>query len=128
MKPLNQKQLLKEYTSTKEDPGLIEDIILFYWQAVRRSMTNKEHFNLNINGLGHFTVNERKLNQLLAKSHTHIKSLNLKEYKSFARYESALAKHTALASIKDRIVQENKKMFTLKTNKNAKKNQKDLGE
>jgi hypothetical protein len=126
LKPLSQKQLLKEYSAKQEDPGLVEDIILYYWETLRKVMSNKEHFNIDIRGFGHFLVNEKKLTQELAKSHTHIQSLNLKEFKSFARYEGAVAKHKQLANLKDMIVQENKRMYTFKTNKNAKKNQENL--
>jgi hypothetical protein len=92
-------------------------------------MSNKEHFNFALKGLGNFRVNERKLNSMLTKSHIYLKSLNPKEFKSFAKYDSVKENHDKLAKLKDMIVQENRKGITLKVNRvNAQKNQENLGE
>ena len=129
MRPKKATELLKEYIKKHEDPTLIEDVIIFYWENLRKLMSNKEHFNYTLKGLGSFKVNERKLNSLLAKSHVHLKSLNPKEFKSFAKYDSVKDDHDKLVKLKDMIVQENRKGITLKVNRvNAQKNKENLGE
>lgn len=129
MRPKKVKDLLKEYSKKHEDPALIEDIIVFYWENLRKVMTNKEHFTFMLKGLGNFSVNEKKLDQLLAKSHAHLKSLNPKEFKSFATYDAVKENHDKLAKLKDMIVQENRKGITLKVNRvNAQKNKENLEE
>ncbi len=129
MRPKKVKELLKEYSKKHDNPALIEDIIIFYWENLRKVMSNKEHFNFMLKGLGNFTVNEKKLNQLLAKSHAHLRSLNPKEFKTFARYDKAVEDHGKLAKLKDMIVQENRKGITLKVNRvNAQKDKENLGE
>ena len=129
MRPKKVKELLKEYSKKFDDPLLVEDIINFYWEHLRKVMVNKEHFNLMLKGLGNFNVNERKLNQLLAKSHAHLRSLNPKEFKSFAVYDNVKENHDKLAKLKDMIVQENRKGITLKVNRvNAQKNKENLEE
>lgn len=127
MRPKKVTELLKEYSKNHDDPALTEDIVIFYWETIRKLMSNKEHFNFALKGLGNFKVNERKLNSLLAKSHVHLESLNPKEFKSFAKYDNVKENHDKLAKIKDMIVQENRKGITLKVNRvNAQKNKEDL--
>jgi hypothetical protein len=129
LKPKKLKELLKEFSQKFDDPALTEDIVQHYWLYLRKAMTNKEHFNFSLKGLGNFMINEKKLDRVLAKSHVHLKSLNPKEFKSFARYDAVLHNHEQLAKIKDMIVQENRKGITLKVNRvNAQKNKENLGE
>ena len=129
MRPKKVTELLKQYSKNHKDPTLTEDIIVFYWETLRKLMSNKEHFNFDLKGLGNFRVNERKLNSMLTKSHIHLKSLNPKEFKSFAKYDNVKENHDKLAKLKDMIVQENRKGITLKVNRvNAQKNQENLGE
>lgn len=111
------KELLKEFSQKFDDPALVEDIVQYYWLYLRKAMANKEHFNFSLKGFGNFMINEKKLDRTLAKSHVHLKSLNPKEFKSFARYDAVLHNHQQLAKIKDMIVQENRKGITLKVNR-----------
>ena len=67
----------------KENSELVEDIISFYWSYVRKAISNKEYYNINLKGLGSFVINEKKLNQALAKKYQHIASLDKKQYTSF---------------------------------------------
>jgi len=127
-KPL--KNLLKEFSQKYEDPALIEDLVNFYWSTVRKLLTNKEHFYINLKGLGHFTVNEKRLTKVLAKNHKHLESLNPKEFKSFARYDNVFKDLQKAARLKDMIVKENKRMYAIKSKRREdrrnKQDQKDL--
>jgi len=127
LRPKKATELLKEFSKKHDDPTLVEDIIVFYWENLRKLISNKEHFNYALKGLGNFKVNERKLNSLLAKSHLYLKGLNPKEFKSFAKYDNVKENHDKLAKLKDMIVQENRKGITLKVNRvNAQKNKENL--
>ena len=128
MIPKNPKQLLEDFASKHEDPAFAEEVIRFYWQYLRKAMSNKEHFNINLKGLGTFSINEAKLNRVLAISHEYLKTLNPKEFKSFGKYESALNKNKQLVRIKDMIVKEKDKRIKHKQNVYAQKNKKNLEE
>jgi hypothetical protein len=129
-KPL--KNLLKEFSQKYEDPSLVEDLINYYWSTIRKLVANKEHFYINLRGLGHFTVNEKRLNKVLAKNHAHLESLNPKEFKSFARYDNVFQDLQKASRLKDMIVQENKRMYTIKSKRREdrrnKQNQNNLEE
>lgn len=128
MKPKSLKLLLKEFASTHEDPALAEEIIRFYWEYLRKAMSTKEHFNLKLKGFGTFSINEAKLNKVLAISHQHLKTLNPKEFTGFSRYEAVHNNHQQLVRVKDMIVKEKDRRIKHKQSVYATKSKKDLGE
>jgi hypothetical protein len=106
LKPKSLKLLLSEFASQQEDPAFAEELIRFYWEYLRKAMSNKDHFNLKLKGFGTFSINEAKLNKVLAISHEHLKTLNPKEFTGFSRYEAVHTKHQQLVRVKDMIVKE----------------------
>lgn len=126
MKPKSLKLLLNEFISKQDDPALAEEIIRFYWENLRKTMSSKEHFNLVLKGFGTFSINEAKLTSVLAMSHQHLKSLNPKEFTGFTRYESVYNNHQQLVRIKDMLVKEKDRRIKHKQNVYATKNKKDL--
>ncbi len=110
-KPLN--NLLKEFSNQYSDPILVQDLVNYYWSTVRKLVANKEHFYINLQGLGHLTVSEKRLNKVLAKNHEHLNSLNPKEFKSFARYDNVFKEQQKASKLKDMIVKENKRKYTI---------------
>ncbi len=128
MKPKNLKSLLEDFASKQQDPALVEEIIRFYWEYLRKAMINKDHFNINLKGFGTFCINEAKLTRVLAINHEHLKTLNPKEFKSYSKYESVLNKNKQLVRVKDMLVKEKDKRIKHKQNVYATKNKKNLGE
>lgn len=128
MKPKSLKLLLDEFTSKQEDPALAEEIIRFYWENLRKTMSSKEHFNLVLKGFGTFSINEPKLTSVLAMSHEHLKTLNPKEFTGFTKYEAIYNNHQQLVRIKDMLVKEKDKRIKHKQNVYATKNKKNLEE
>ncbi len=130
MNPKQLKNLLKEFSEKYEDPALVEDLVNYYWSTVRKLLANKEHFYINLRGLGHFTVNEKRLDRVLAKNHTHLESLNPKEFKSFARYDNVFKDQQKASRLKDMIVKENKRKYTIiserRANRKSKQNPENL--
>ena len=131
MNPKSLNKLLKEYSEKYSDPGLAEDLINYYWSSIRKLVANKEHYYINLKGLGHFTVNEKRLDRVLAKNYTHLESLNPKEFKSFARYDNVFKEQQKASRLKDMIVKENKRKYTIiserRETRKAKQNPEDLG-
>jgi hypothetical protein len=128
LNPKNLKLLLDSFATKHEDPALVEEIIRFYWEYLRKTMINKEHININLKGFGTFSINEAKLSRVLAINHEHLKTLNPKEFKGFSKYESVLNKNKQLVRVKDMLVKEKDKRIKHKQNVYAQKNKENLGE
>jgi hypothetical protein len=126
--PKHLNKILSEFSKDFENAELVEDIINFYWSHVRKAMTNKEFYNLNLKGLGSFVINEKKLNHTLAKKYHFLDSLNKKQYNSFGKYASVQAELDKLKKVKDQIVKEKDRRIKLRQANYADKNQNNLEE
>jgi len=126
--PKHLNKILQEFSKEKEDSELVEDIISFYWSHVRKSISNKKYYNLNLKGLGSFTINEKKLNQSLAKKYQMLETLDKKNYKSFAKYTDIQAELNKLKALKDQIVKEKDRRIKLRQANYAEQNQNNLEE
>jgi hypothetical protein len=124
--PKHLNKILQEFSKEQENPELIEDIINFYWTRVRKAVTNKEYYNLNLKGLGSFVINEKKLNQALAKRHQMLATLNKKNYSSFAKFASMQSDLEKLQKVKDQIVKEKDRRIKLRQANYADKDQNNL--
>jgi hypothetical protein len=128
LKPTHLNKLLKKYIKDVEDPELIEDIISFYWSWVRKTMTQKPHYNINIKGLGSFVINEKKLNVTMAKTYNFIDAVNRKEFESYAKYDDAVKRLVDLKRVKDQIVKEKDRRIKIRQANYADQNKENLGE
>jgi nucleoid DNA-binding protein len=126
--PKHLNKILKEFSKEKENSELVEDIISFYWSYVRKAISNKEYYNINLKGLGSFVINEKKLNQALAKKYQHIASLDKKQYTSFAKYTDLQAELKKLQKVKDQIVKEKDRRIKLRQANYADQSQNNLEE
>lgn len=128
MIPKHLNKILQEFSKEKEDSELIEDIISFYWSYVRKAITNKKYYNLNMKGLGSFVINEKKLNQALAKRYQMLESLDKKNYTAFGKYSNIQSELEKLRLIKDQIVKEKDRRIKLRQANYADQNQNNLAE
>lgn len=128
MIPKHLNNIRSEFSKNYENAELIEDIIDFYWTYVRKSITNKEYYNINLKGLGSFVINEKKLNQSMAKKYQLLASLNKKNYSSFGKYSSIQTELEKLKKVKDQIVKEKDRRIKLRQSNYAKQNQNNLEE
>jgi nucleoid DNA-binding protein len=126
--PKHLNNIRSEFSKNYENAELIEDIIDFYWTYVRKSITNKEYYNINLKGLGSFVINEKKLNQSMAKKYQLLASLNKKNYSSFGKYSSIQTELEKLKKVKDQIVKEKDRRIKLRQSNYAKQNQNNLEE
>lgn len=128
MKPKSLKLLLNEFAAKQEDPVLAEELIRFYWEYLRKALSNKHHYNIKLKGFGTFSINEAKLNKVLALSHEYLKTLNPKEFTGFSKYDAVHSKHQQLVKVKDMIVKEKDRRIKHKQSVYATKNKKNLEE
>lgn len=128
MIPKHLNKILSEFSKNYENSELIEDIIDFYWLHVRKVITNKEYYNINLKGLGSFVINEKKLNQSMAKRYALLASINKKNYSSFAKYANIQAELDKLKKVKDQIVKEKDRRIKIRQANYADQNKENLGE
>ena len=67
MKPKKAKEFIPELaTKLNLSENLVEDIIDFYWQDVRKSLSSLKHSRIHLTNLGDFTVKHWKLDAKIA--------------------------------------------------------------
>ena len=128
MVPKKAKEFLK---STAEEVNLPEDLVSklteFYWQNVRKNITELNYKNLSIINLGNFKVKHWKIDETVESYTRIIESIDGK----FTRYnlkkdlEERIEK---LNRIKSLVQEETDKFKEIRENRNDKKNKKDMGQ
>lgn len=62
MRPKKAKELIPEVSKKLEcSEILVKDVIDFYWQAIRKSLSSLSHSRIHITNLGDFTIKHWKL-------------------------------------------------------------------
>lgn len=66
MRPKKAKEFIP-VTSKKVglDPLLVEDVVLFYWQEIRKNLSSLNHVRIHLTNLGDFTIKHWKLDEKL---------------------------------------------------------------
>lgn len=128
MVPKKAREFLK---STAEEVNLSEDLVSkltgFYWQNVRKNITELNYKNLSIINLGNFKVKHWKIDETVEGYTRTIESLDGK----FTRYnlkkdlEERIEK---LNRIKSLVQEETDKFKEIRENRNDKKSKKNMGQ
>jgi hypothetical protein len=126
--PKKAREFLK---STAEEVNLSEDLVSkltgFYWQNVRKNITELNYKNLSIINLGNFKVKHWKIDETVEGYTRTIESLDGK----FTRYnlkkdlEERIEK---LNRIKSLVQEETDKFKEIRENRNDKKSKKNMGQ
>jgi nucleoid DNA-binding protein len=118
LKPLKAKELIPKVVA---ECGLkqeeVEDIIGFYWQEVRKSLSGLEHSRVHLTNLGDFTIKHWKLDdkiQMLEKFEENNQQKGLQ--KITARFKTAETLYD-LRNIKELISQEKQRADFIKMHK-----------
>jgi len=62
--PKKAKTLIPEVaTLTEQSESLVKDVIDFYWQEIRKSMSSLKHQRIHLTNLGDFTIKHWKMKQ-----------------------------------------------------------------
>ncbi len=62
MRPIKSKEFIKEVAKElNESEGLVESVINYYWEEVRKSLSDLSHPRIHITNLGDFTIKHWKL-------------------------------------------------------------------
>ncbi len=62
LRPIKSKEFIKEVAKElNESEGLVESVINYYWEEVRKSLSDLSHPRIHITNLGDFTIKHWKL-------------------------------------------------------------------
>lgn len=94
MRPKKAKQLLPEVAEKVDLPEqAVKDIIDFYWQEVRKSLSSLKHSRVHITNLGDFTIKHWKLDDritMIEKFKENFKQKGLQEIVTRFRTDETL--------------------------------------
>lgn len=122
MLPKNSKHFIKPTAdSLEKDVELVEDLLTFYFQELRKSLVNFKHYNIKVEGLGTFKVKKKELSKLYMKHTNHLNVL--KEPRTFR--EMSIKKDTEeklekVTSLQDLLNEERKRKAIFMKKKNGK--------
>lgn len=68
MKPLKAKDFIPQVADQLDHPKeLVKDVVDYYWQEVRRSLSNMKHSRVHVTNLGDFVTKHWKLDEKIAR-------------------------------------------------------------
>ena len=66
MRPKKAKEFIPRVVEkTGEETSLVEDVVQFYWQEVRKSLSTLSHARIHLTNLGDFTIKHWKVDEKL---------------------------------------------------------------
>ena len=119
MKPKNHKAFFNEVA--KEigvHKDVVDDLVTFYYGKVRKNLSNLTDTDINVAGLGTFSLRKRKLEKAIKRNKDILGNLEKMTYKGFEKYLPVKEK---LKQMEQAFKKINKKLETKKKFKNENK-------
>ena len=118
MRPKKSKDFLPEVASELSLPeDVVKEVVLYYWQEVRRSLSSLKHPRVHVTNLGDFTIKHWKLDdkiEMLKKWEEKNKLKGLQEITARFKVAETLYDLNAVKSI---IIEENQRKDFIKLHK-----------
>lgn len=102
-----------------QDVGLIEDVIGFFYQELRRDLVEMKHPNIQVRNLGSFKAIPNELPKLIAKYQTHLNSLGKDTFKKMGTRKDLERKLEKVISLQMQIKKEAKRRAEFYRKKNG---------
>ena len=122
MKPKKAKDYIPELSNSLNLPvSLVEDVIDFYWQEIRKSLSGLKHQRIHLTNLGDFVIKHWKLDSKIAGFEAWEESNKQKGMQQItARFKTA-ENLFDLKAIRNSIQEENQRKDFIKLHKNESK-------
>ncbi len=117
MLPKNSKHYVIPTSLNLElNPELVEDVISFYFESLRKTLSNLECHNIQVEGLGVFKAKTKELPKLISKYEKHLDVLKPETFNQMAIKKEVEEKLKAVKKLNDLINsdKERKKEFLKK--------------
>jgi hypothetical protein len=117
---------LAEELETSED--LIEDLIQFYYKALRLKLSNLESPRINVEGLGHFVIKPISVRNAITRYSKVLDNHDISTYNAYFHKKMLENKLTSLIEIEKKICEQEEIKNNFKQIKNESSTQSNLGE
>lgn len=119
------KQLAEEMLISED---LVEDIIQFYYKALRLKLTNLESPRINVDGLGHFVIKPISVRNAISKYSKILDNHDTSTYNAYFHKKMLENKLSSLIEIEKKIREQEELKNKFKQSKNESSTQSNLGE
>jgi len=129
LNPKKSKYIVKKVAQDLSLPEeMVEDLYSFYWESIRKHITQVDQINIFIENFGIFELKPTSLEKTILKYQNHVNKFDRTSFKSFPLYEKMQARLQILEKAKEQYNKEklNKKEF--KDGKNNTRNMEGQGE
>ena len=117
---------LAEELETSED--LVEDLIQFYYKALRLKLSNLESPRINVEGLGHFVIKPISVRNAITRYSKVLDNHDISTYNAYFHQKMLETKLTSLIEIEKKICEQEEIKNNFKQIKNESSTQSNLGE
>lgn len=117
---------LAEELQVSED--LIEDLIQFYYKALRLQLSNLDAPRINVEGLGHFVIKPVSVRNAISRYTKVLDNHDTSTYNAYFHKKMLENKLSSLIEIEKKICQEEELKNKFKKTKNESSTQSNLGE
>jgi hypothetical protein len=96
------------------DPGVVDDVVSFYWSELRRQLTTMSHHNINVYNLGTFHIKHWKVDEYLATYRKFLDKANVSTFKGFGYKREMEEQYQKLLRLKAALdLEENRKLVKI---------------
>ena len=118
MNPKKAKTALKDlHYELDLEENLVNDILDFYWQHVRKTIVTAAYPRINIENLGVFQVKYNSLDKTITKYDNTINKLSTENFNKYTKYDSMKSRLDVLLKLKEEIQLEKGRKYQIKSNK-----------
>lgn len=118
MNPKKAKTVLKDlHYELDLEENLVNDILDFYWQHVRKTIVTAAHPRINIENLGIFQVKYKSLDKTITKYDNAINKLGTENFNKYTKYDNMKSRLDILLKLKEEMQVEKGRKYQIKSNK-----------
>jgi nucleoid DNA-binding protein len=123
LNPKKPKNILKDLHEDLElNQTLVNDVIDFYWNNVRKSISSVVYPRINIENFGVFEVKLKNITGTIIKYEHTLNSFKGDTFTKYQRYQAIKSRLDILLNTKETLLEERKRKETIKTNRYGRTN------
>lgn len=129
MNPKKPKEFIKPTAEELElKESIVDDVVSFYWNTVRKVLSNLESPSVSVTNLGTFKVRYNKIEKLKQKYENYLSNLNYEEmtFNQHTILNISKAKIASLDLIKSKMEEERQRKLEVKQKRKEYESNKDV--
>jgi flagellar biosynthesis chaperone FliJ len=99
------------------EENLVNDILDFYWQHVRKTIVTAAQPRINIENLGIFQIKYKALDKTITKYENAINKLGTENFNKYTKYDNMKSRLDILLKLKEEMQLEKQRRYQIKSNK-----------